>query len=128
MTAKEELIMYLLDDTCVDTCSKCIHDGWYKNHADKGCPHENKYGHKACLEGMTKYFEQERLKRGTLGERIKEKRMSKCMAQRELSRRSGIEQGSISLYEKDLQQPTAFSLMCIADVLECSTDYLLGRE
>ena len=64
----------------------------------------------------------------TLGERIKQVRKDKNITQGELALRTGIPQSSISLYEKDVREPTLFSFLLIADALEISTDLLLGRE
>lgn len=63
-----------------------------------------------------------------LGKRMKQVRKDKNMTQRELAKRTGIPQSSISLYEKNVREPSLFSFLLIADALEVSADSLLGRE
>lgn len=45
----------------------------------------------------------------------------------ELSKKTGISQGLISDYKNGKKTPTAENLIKIADYLNCSIDYLLGR-
>lgn len=44
-----------------------------------------------------------------------------------LSKNTGISQGLISDYKKGTKTPTAENLIKIADYLNCSIDFLLGR-
>lgn len=44
-----------------------------------------------------------------------------------LSKRSGISTAAISRYLNGLRQPTMENLVILADVLDTSLDYLLGR-
>lgn len=46
----------------------------------------------------------------------------------ELSERSGVSAASISRYLNGIRQPTIDSLVSIADALDKSSDYLLGRS
>ena len=62
----------------------------------------------------------------TLGEKIKFARMQKKISQAELSEKAGTHQKNISKYEKDLVVPSAVTLKNMADILEVTTDYLLG--
>lgn len=64
----------------------------------------------------------------TLGEKIKFARMHKKLSQAELSEKAGTHQKNISKYEKDMVVPSAVTLKKIADILEVTTDYLLGGD
>lgn len=64
----------------------------------------------------------------TLGERIKLIRQQKKLSQQELGEKAGIHQKNISKYEKDDVAPSALTLKAIADILEVTTDYLLGND
>ena len=64
----------------------------------------------------------------TLGEKIKLARMHKKISQQELSEKAGTHQKNISKYEQDLVVPSAITLKRIADILEVTTDYLLGGD
>lgn len=64
----------------------------------------------------------------TIGENIKRKRLEYDIEQRELASRIGVTAGLISRIERDLQPPSVGVLVCIADILHCSTDELLGRS
>ena len=64
----------------------------------------------------------------TLGEKIKFARTRKNMSQADLGEKSETHQKNISKYEKDAVIPSAITLKKIADILEVTTDYLLGDE
>lgn len=64
----------------------------------------------------------------TLGEHIKIARLQKKMSQQELGKAADIHQKNISKYESDEVVPSALTLKAIADVLQVSTDYLLGSK
>ena len=64
----------------------------------------------------------------TLGEKIKYSRVKKGISQKELGEKANVHQKNISKYETDLTIPSATTLKEIADVLEVTTDYLLGNE
>lgn len=64
----------------------------------------------------------------TLGERLKKLRESKGLSQSQLAEEVSITKQAISKYEKDMLSPAAPTLAALADALECSTDYLLGRS
>jgi transcriptional regulator with XRE-family HTH domain len=64
----------------------------------------------------------------TLGEKIKIIRSKKKISQQDLGNLAKTHQKNISKYEQDLVVPSATTLKAIADVLEVTTDYLLGNE
>lgn len=64
----------------------------------------------------------------TLGERIRLTRQQKKLSQQELAEKASVHQKNISKYEKDDVVPSALTLKSIADVLEVTTDYLLGND
>jgi transcriptional regulator with XRE-family HTH domain len=64
----------------------------------------------------------------TLGEKIKLARNKKKISQQELGEKADTHQKNISKYEKDLVIPSAITLKAIADALDVTTDYLLGKE
>jgi transcriptional regulator with XRE-family HTH domain len=59
-------------------------------------------------------------------DRLKALRETRGWSQRELSRRCGLAENTISKYENGQVDPTASSLKLIADVFEVSIDYLVG--
>jgi transcriptional regulator with XRE-family HTH domain len=62
-----------------------------------------------------------------LGERIKKLRKEKKLTQQELGEKVNVTKVSISGYENGNRTPDTETLQKLADVLETSTDYLLGR-
>ena len=60
-------------------------------------------------------------------ERLKERREQVGLSQAELARKIYTTQQIISYYEAGERQPSVEMLRALADVLGCSTDYLLGR-
>lgn len=64
----------------------------------------------------------------TFGQRLKEVRKACGFNQTELGELSGVSMNTISAYERDVIDPTLFNITCIADVLEVSLDYLVGRK
>lgn len=62
------------------------------------------------------------------GTRLKIARKNKKMTQKELAHLLGVEQSTISNYEKNFRFPVAPALKEIADQLNVSIDYLLGRS
>ncbi len=59
--------------------------------------------------------------------RIHAARKEKGLTQAQLAEGAGMHQQTISAYETGRLEPTAFSLLCLAEYLEVSADYLLGR-
>ena len=64
----------------------------------------------------------------TLGERIKMIRIRRKLSQSDLARSAQVHQKNISKYENGGVIPSAVTLKSIADVLNVSTDYLLGSD
>lgn len=64
----------------------------------------------------------------TFGDRLREARNKRGLTQLQLAEKAGITKEMISVYERDLGYPQALTLLYIADALEVSTDYLLGRD
>ncbi|MFD1953769.1 helix-turn-helix domain-containing protein [Paenibacillus thailandensis] len=60
--------------------------------------------------------------------RLKEARHKRGWSQLKLSVESGVCRGAISHYERAYRQPDLDQLARLADVLNVSTDYLLGRS
>ena len=62
-----------------------------------------------------------------IARRITEARSLRQMEQKELARRLGIKQARLSNWEVGLNRPSADNIFEMADVLNVSADYLLGR-
>ena len=60
--------------------------------------------------------------------RIKQLRLENDMSQRALAAKIKSSQKAVDLWEKGLTEPKAEIVIALADVFECSADYLLGRE
>lgn len=60
--------------------------------------------------------------------RLKSSRKRKRLTQEELAKRVNTTKATISNYENGHSTPSNDMLLLLADVLETSTDYLLGRE
>ena len=58
---------------------------------------------------------------------LKEVRKAKCLTQDELAEKADISRVMVSRYESGTVIPTVDVLVRIADALDVSTDYLLGR-
>lgn len=63
----------------------------------------------------------------TIGERIHSLRKDARMSQLELAERLGVSQTAIYKYEKNQSEPDIKSLNILADLFQCTTDYLIGR-
>lgn len=61
-----------------------------------------------------------------MGKRLKGVRTKKKLLQREVAERVGISNVTLSQYENDIRKPDPDRLAKLADVLEVSSDYLLG--
>ena len=61
-------------------------------------------------------------------ERIRAMRLSSGFSQRELASKVGVSQKSIDNWEIGVAEPSALSILKLADIFGCSADYLLGRE
>lgn len=63
-----------------------------------------------------------------IGKRLKELRIQKGLSQQELGTAIGVTKVSICGYENGSRLPNLEKLVKLAEVLETTTDYLLGRE
>ena len=63
-----------------------------------------------------------------LGNRIREARESKGLTQLELSAEIEVAQSVVCNYERGKKTPTLNTFAKIADALEVTSDWLLGRE
>lgn len=61
------------------------------------------------------------------GKRLASRRQEQGLTQHELAERIGISRGALSLYELGKRNPDFETLEKIAQILNVSTDYLLGR-
>ncbi|MDR1574323.1 MAG: helix-turn-helix domain-containing protein [Clostridiales Family XIII bacterium] len=64
---------------------------------------------------------------GTLGERIRALRMKKGLSQKALAEYMGMRESTLSRYENDKRIYQWGGLIKLADALDTSVDYLLGR-
>lgn len=62
----------------------------------------------------------------SIGERITKARRYLGMNQKELCEKAEINEATLSRYENGLREPKAATLSKLAEILEVSTDYLLG--
>ena len=62
-----------------------------------------------------------------ISKRVKSCRKALNLSQAQLGEVLGMHQQTISAYETGRLEPGAFSLLCLADALHVSIDYLLGR-
>lgn len=60
--------------------------------------------------------------------RLKELRIEKGFTQDQLAEKADLSHGCIAMLETGKRTPTGNTLSVLADIFECSTDYLLGRE
>lgn len=63
-----------------------------------------------------------------IGKRVKELRIEKGLSQQELGSAIGVTKVSIWGYENGTRLPNLEKLVKLADALETTTDFLLGRE
>lgn len=61
------------------------------------------------------------------GTRLKQLRTEHKLTQEELGKKINVSKASISLYEKNLREPSKDSLVTLANFFNVSTDYLLGN-
>ena len=62
------------------------------------------------------------------GQILKEERLYRKISQEKLAQAIGVTQQAISLYEKDVHEPTIGVVERIADFYEISIDELVGRD
>lgn len=63
----------------------------------------------------------------TLGYKLKSKRKSKKLTQQKIAEKLNINRVTYQRYETNKHKPDIDTLSKLADILETSTDYLLGR-
>lgn len=63
-----------------------------------------------------------------LGETIKNARIEKNLTQPQLAKLVGVSAGMISIWENNINEPKASYIKALAEVLDVSTDYLLGLK
>lgn len=61
------------------------------------------------------------------GQRVQYLREKKGISRKVLSELCGLHSDAVRRYERGEDEPTAHSLVAIADFFEVSVDYLLGR-
>lgn len=64
----------------------------------------------------------------TFGERLKERRIDKGLTQGDLAKQLNVAYQTISKYERDVNKPDPAMLSKLADILDCSTDFLTFRN
>lgn len=62
----------------------------------------------------------------TLGQRIRLVRIAQGWTQKALAQRAGITAPDLCQIEREHIEPRAFTLRCLAEALEVTSDYLLG--
>lgn len=62
------------------------------------------------------------------GEHLKNIRQSKNLTQKQLAELIGISERGIQNYEMGVRKPNFDIIIALADALEVSADYLLGRK
>ena len=60
--------------------------------------------------------------------RLKELREERNLSQQDVAKAVGGSQSNLAKWEKGIVQPSADSIIKLADFFKCTTDYLLGRE
>ena len=63
-----------------------------------------------------------------MGTRIKSAMLEAGMSQRELAKKAGITEGAVSRYMSGSRTPDASTMVKLADALNVTTDYILGRS
>lgn len=61
-----------------------------------------------------------------LGETIKLLRLEKNLTQPQLAKQVGVSSGMISIWENNINEPKASYIKALAQVLDVSSDFLLG--
>lgn len=64
----------------------------------------------------------------TLGDSLRNAREAKNLTQKEVAKKTGIHNKTISNYENGVSSPDPNALKTFADIYETSVDYLLGRS
>ncbi len=72
--------------------------------------------------------ESQRMSNAAIADRLKTRRAALDLSQYELADASGIARTRIADYEQGRHEPSLDALLLLADALDVSTDWLLGRE
>jgi transcriptional regulator with XRE-family HTH domain len=67
-------------------------------------------------------------KNAKLGERLIKVRQERQLSQTDLAKKAGLQPSAISHFETNRRAPSAINLQRLADALDVSADYLLGRS
>lgn len=62
-----------------------------------------------------------------IGQRIRDLRKQKRMSQTELAKSAGVSQTTVTAWETGKAEPSSSAVARLADILNVTTDYLLGR-
>ena len=73
-------------------------------------------------------FPQERSEKMSLGTNISTLRTMRGLTQKELAKKIGVSPNFISHLETGVKRPSVKRLVELADVLDCSLDYLVNRK
>lgn len=76
---------------------------------------------------MNVFYDERREIAKQFGENMEVRRKALNVTRDKLAETSGVSKSSIDNYAVGKCEPTALAITRIADVLECSTDWLLGR-
>lgn len=60
--------------------------------------------------------------------RIKQLREERGLSQRALAARIGANPKTVNFWERNVSEPSSGFIIALADVFECTADYVLGRE
>lgn len=60
--------------------------------------------------------------------RIKQLREERGWSQRALAQKIGANPKTVNFWERGTSEPTSGFIVALADIFECSADYVLGRE
>ena len=77
---------------------------------------------------MKVFYDERKAAAKRFGENMEALRKAMRISRDELAEASGVSKSSIDNYAVGRCEPTALAITRIADVLECSTDWLLGRD
>lgn len=62
-----------------------------------------------------------------IGDRIKDRRIELDLTQKDVADKLNITYQTISKYERGINSPDAITIAKLADILDCSADYLVGK-
>lgn len=62
-----------------------------------------------------------------INERLKQLRNAKGFSQKQFAQQLNVSASTVGMYEQGRRTPDSNTLARIADIMDCSTDYILGR-